>query len=84
MIQFPKHECSLTLQHNAHKDYHQPLAEYIEENDWFDWISDDAKQRALEANEIWTLHWYPSTPIGSHAVAAPTLHELLEFVNSNA
>ena len=84
MIQFPKHECSLTLQHNAHKDYYQTVADYIEGNEWFVWISDEAKQQALDTNEIWTLHWYPATPIGSYAMAAATLQELLDFVNSNS
>jgi len=83
MIQFPKHKCSLTLQHNAHKDYYQPLADYIEENDWYNWISDEAKQQALATDEIWTIQWYPDTPIGSYSVAAATLQELLDFVNSN-
>lgn len=76
-LPFPPH-CSLTLEHNRHRNHYQPLAEWIANNpDWCDWESEEAKQRAIATDECWTLRWYPDTPVGFCAVAAPTLAECL-------
>nr|DAF93438.1 MAG TPA: hypothetical protein [Myoviridae sp. ctshb19] len=83
MIELPRHKCSLTITHNDHKDYHRTLAQEIElYGDDNNWPSDEAKQRAIDTDEIWVIHWYPDTPIGSYRVAAPTLEEALAFANS--
>ena len=82
-IAFPRHEAGLSLNHNDHKNIYQPAAEWIAENDWCDWKDEDAKQRAVATNEIWTLQWYPNTPVGFIALAAPTLQELLAWANGN-
>lgn len=79
----PEHACSLTLVHNDHKDYYQSVADYIEDNDHFDWPSDTEKQKAVDTNELWTLQWYPRIPASFNAVAAATLEALLKFANSN-
>lgn len=78
----PAHDCELTLTHNSHKSYYETAAQWLESlsAEMYDWKDEDAKRRAIETNEIWTLQWYPNTPIGFHSVAAPTLRELLELV----
>lgn len=81
-MKFPKHNVSLTLMHNDHKNYYNTAREWCEEyerQDFYTWQSDEHKQRAIDTDEIWTLQWYPETPIGFHAIAAPTLEELLTF-----
>jgi hypothetical protein len=82
-MKLPTHECGLYLEHNAHRDYYQSAADWFEEQSHrectYDWPNDEAKQRAVATNEIWTLQWYPRTPIGCHMIAAPTLEELLSF-----
>jgi hypothetical protein len=83
-MKFPEHKCGLYLQHNEHKDNYQSAEDWIEESDHYknyEWKDDESKRRAIEADEIWTLQWYPDTPIGFHSVAAPTLDELLEYAN---
>lgn len=85
-IQFPVHSGALFLEHNAHKNSYQSIIEWIEDDkengqEFYAWKNEEQKQRAIDANEVWTLQWYPETPVGFHAVAAPTLEELLEFAN---
>lgn len=78
-LKFPAHKCGLFLSHNEHRDYYQPLEEFIEE---MDGLRDDFKEpeqlsRALATNELWVLQWYPDTPTSFYRVAAPTLEEVL-------
>lgn len=81
LLKLPPHECGIYLTHNQNRDIYTSAADQIEE--WSgrgpDWKNDEAKQRAAATNEIWTLQWYPHTPIGSEWIAAPTLKELIEF-----
>ena len=41
------------------------------------WVSEEEKQRAIETNRVWTIHWYPNTPVGFHALSASTLSAVL-------
>lgn len=81
-MKFPKHECGLYLQHNEHRDVYESVEQWIANNEMYEWENGKAKQRAIDSDEIWSLQWYPDTPIGFHAVAAPTLEELLKLANS--
>lgn len=64
------------------------LEEWIEEDDMFhidktwlgsDWIDDDKGERAalLAAGEVWTMQWYPHTPVGFSTACAPSFAALL-------
>jgi hypothetical protein len=44
-----------------------------------DWKNEECRKRAIETNELWELTWYPTTPIGSYTIYAPTFEELIEF-----
>lgn len=77
----PRHKCGLHLEHNAHKNTYESAEQWIADNDWCDWENEDAKQRAIDTDEIWTLQWYPDTPVGFYALAAPTLAELFKLVD---
>ena len=84
MIKFPKHECSLCLEHNKHKDYYETVSQHLTregDEDFYDFESPEDKQVCIDTNELWTLQWYPNTPIGFNAVAASTLEKLLAFAN---
>ena len=82
-MKLPNHKCGLTLEHNVHlQDYmtaEQQIEEWDRNNSGPEWISAEAKQRSLETNEIWSLHWYPRTAISFYYIAAPTLEELLDY-----
>lgn len=82
-MNLPAHKCGLALEHNEHRNYYLSAADWIREHDLYEFASDEAKQRAIATDEIWTLHWYPETPISFNAIAAPTLDELLEFAARN-
>ena len=78
----PAHKCSLHLGHNAHHDVYQSASDWCKHNDeygTYEWQNEEAKQRAIATGEIWTMKWYPNTPVGFNAVAAPTLQELLSW-----
>ena len=80
----PKNECSLTLEHNPHKDIYLTVQEWIEltdESHMYQWKDDADKQEAISTDELWTLQWYTDTPIGFYAVAASTISKLLDLAN---
>lgn len=87
-LALPPHKCSLTLEHNDHRNYYQSLADYLKDVEARggtepDWESPEARQRAIDTDEYWTLQWYPNTPVGFNHVAAPTLEECLALANAD-
>jgi hypothetical protein len=78
-MNLPKHKCGLYLEHNHHRDIYESAKVWLEDNDNHEWKSEDDKQRAIATDEIWTLQWYPHTPVGFISIAAPTLDELLAW-----
>tara|TARA_R110001583_G_scaffold34551_2_gene115900 strand:+ start:4189 stop:4455 length:267 start_codon:yes stop_codon:yes gene_type:complete len=81
---FPAHKAGLSLEHNQHKTLYEKPEDWIADNEWCDWESEEAKQQAIDTGEIWTLQWYPETPVGFCAVAAPTLEELLRLASDDS
>jgi hypothetical protein len=82
-VNWPAHEAGMQLSHNEHKTCYQSAKDWVEEEqDNYDWESDEAKQRAIETDSIWTLIWFPETPTKSFGIAAPTFEELLRFANA--
>jgi hypothetical protein len=75
----PKHKCALSITHNEHKSYYDSIEDYVDE-ERLQWVSEEEKQKAIAANEIWEIQWYPDTPIGFICVAASSLDVLLEAV----
>jgi hypothetical protein len=80
-IKWPRHAASLYLEHNDHKNYYQTIEEVCE-NYEHDWISEEERKKAIETDSVWTLQWYPDTPIGSHCYAASTFEALMGHVMS--
>lgn len=72
----PRHAAGLTIEHNPHLSVHMTVAAWVEEQEPT-WGSDAAKQRAVDAGDLWVLWWYPDTAGGHCTIAAPTLAELL-------
>ncbi len=70
---FPKHSCGLYLSHNEHKDvYEEPENFY----DFEDFTSQEEFTKALSEDSIWSLQWYPDTPIGFHRICASSLEAI--------
>lgn len=85
MIQFPEHECGLSLEHNPHKNYYQSVQQYVDDYERmgceFEWVSETERLESIAKGELWVLQWYPNTPIGFNRLAACNLDKLLEEAN---
>ena len=85
VLRLPAHKCELSITHNTHTCLYQSASVWLEDQAreggeaWFEWENDEARLRSIATGEIWTMQWYPETPVGFLAVAAPTLQELLDF-----
>lgn len=83
-IKWPRHEASLELTHNEHKSCYRTVAESVADDEPGyrdeDWVSAEQKQKAIAANECWSLHWYPDPPVGFCIVSAADLDVLLVAV----
>ena len=77
-MKLPKHNHGLSISHNEHKTFHDDLDEYIYGR-MYDWKNDEARLRAIETDELWTLSWYPRSISTFYLVAAPTLDEVIEL-----
>lgn len=83
-MKLPEHKCGLYLEHNANRDYYETVEQYLEDHTHYQFRDEAARQACIDTNELWTLQWYPNTPVGFIAVAAASLDELLEIANSGA
>jgi len=45
-----------------------------------EWISSEEKAKAIKNNSMWSLQWYPNTPVGSYDVSASSLEPLIDHV----
>lgn len=78
-MKLPKHDCSLELSHNEHKNYYETAQDWLDNNPGhYAWESEEDKQKAIGEDSIWTLQWYPQTPIGFYAIASSNLESLLK------
>jgi len=81
MMPFPKHDIALYLTHNKHKSVYQTAEEWEHEQYETHWISDEERTKALATNELWSIQWYPDTPIGFCCLWASTLEALVTAYN---
>ena len=79
-MQFPKH-ISLELSHNDHKNVYYTVQDVVDDQpDYFgasNWVSPEQLNKAIAADDMWTLHWYPETPVGFCVLHAADLDVLL-------
>lgn len=76
LIQLPK-AISHSIEHNPHAAYYETVAQYLA--DWNgDEITPEDMIECVRTGELWTLQWYPVTPIGFCRVAGPTLERVLQ------
>ena len=72
-LRFPAHECGLYLTHNEHKDVYQNVEDFYDEEDF---TSEEEWQKAIKENSVWSLQWYPHTPVGFGRICASSLEGL--------
>lgn len=78
----PKHEGELCITHNAHKCNYSTVEEEIDDEYYGtdDWVSEDERNKAVATNSLWTLHWYPNTPVGFCTLHASSLEAILSHL----
>jgi hypothetical protein len=81
-VKFPPHKASLHINHNEHLVNFETVAEQLESQPEYysdeDWVTPEDKETALADNELWTIHWYPDTPVGFCLAHATSLESLLQ------
>lgn len=81
---FPPHKASMTLSHNDHKGVYETVEQWSLDNihgsgrGWCSWVSEAERLKAIETDSIWTIQWYPETPVGFCSLAASSLEAVLE------
>jgi hypothetical protein len=79
----PKHAAALYITHNEHKGVYESVEDRYGHLEDCDWVSPEEKQKAIELDSVWELHWYPDTPIGSYYVAASSLEAIQKHMVEN-
>lgn len=46
------------------------------------WVSEEERQKAIRENSVWTIQWYPNTPIGFNCVGASTFETAAKYALS--
>lgn len=72
---------SLHITCNDHKVNYQTAKEAIDGGQWVspdDFISPEEMQKAIDANTIWSVQWYPQTPVGFCVLFASSFQALLD------
>ena len=72
-LNLPPHKCGLYLIHNEHKDVYESVEQFYTKKDF---VSEEEWQKAIKDDSVWTLQWYPDTPIGFHMLYASSLEGL--------
>jgi hypothetical protein len=74
----------MTVTHNEHKLYYQTAKQFIEEEYVkAAFLSQDEIDKAIETDEIWSVQWYPDTPIGSCMLYASTLDVIFKHIQNS-
>lgn len=82
LARLPPHAAGLTIERNPGRTSYETVALWLSgvgAGSEPDWPDADARQRAIDTDDVWVMQWYPETPVGFRCVAAPTLAELLEL-----
>ena len=78
-MKIPEQKSGSSFKHNEHQFAYKDLRQWIADNDLYVWENNEAKQRAINSNEMWTLFRYPTNLVAETAKAAPTFDELLKI-----
>jgi hypothetical protein len=49
-------------------------------NDLADWVSPEEREKALANNSVWSIQWYPNTPVGFNDLYASSLPALIAAI----
>ena len=79
-LSFPKHDGGLHIVHQPHKANYETIEEWEAFAGGRDglWVSPEARAQAIATDSLWTVQWYPETPVGFHLLAGSDLGPVLE------
>jgi hypothetical protein len=73
---------SFTLEHNPHKGYYDSVEDYLDFREFDDEeILPEDKEEAIRTDELWTLQWYPRTPVVFYVMVSSTYEKLMQRVD---
>ena len=81
-IKWPKHKAGMCINHNQHLINYITVEKELEIfDDYYEsaFKNDEARQRCIDTNELWSVQWYPETPVGFCVTAASTLEEAVAY-----
>lgn len=71
-----EHACNYSTAQRFSDEY----GEYSgDDEDRISWVSPEEREKALRENSVWTIQWYPATPIGFCCVGASTFEAACEY-----
>ncbi len=89
-IQWPAHKASLHIDHNQHLAYYETVESALDSGPGShptynrrDFPDEAEIAKSIQTGEVWTIQWYPDTPVGFCRVHAATLSRALEHANDD-
>ncbi len=79
-MKLPRH-INVTIEHQPHATSYQTVKEWLAE--YPGEFEDADRAQMVETGEVWTIQWYPNTPVGFEIVAAASLERALELANAS-
>jgi hypothetical protein len=77
---YPAHAASLHIEHNPHKAYYSKIEDEEDPNGGCfanAWVSPEQRAKAIAADSVWVVQWYPNTPVGSYKLCGADLDVVL-------
>ncbi len=81
----PPHKGGMSIEKDPHRANYESVEEYERwrgESD--DWVSPEEREKAIETDTLWTIQWYPDTPVGFCYLMASSLEALMSRFASPA
>lgn len=78
-IIWPKHDAEMIVSHNEHKSNYETIEEWELSRNLRpdDWASPQQRLQAIQSNSLWTIQWYPNTPIGFNIMCGADLQAVI-------
>lgn len=84
-IEWPPHQVTMHVEHNLHLSYYETIETALMGGNPIyhrDDFPDEAEvAKAIETGNVWTIQWYPDTPVGFCRVSAATLSRAVQAAN---
>jgi hypothetical protein len=76
-------EASVSLTYRAQSDYYETLEQQSFESDSYytmdKFLSEEDREKCIESDKYWTLHFYPRTPVSFYCAHASCPKMLLDW-----